>query len=1404
MAFSQVYSEGGAMKTGTICVLTMAMALISAGGMAVADTVWRIGNVGDSYREFAMAGRYQEYPSRFQNDAVFQIGRDKTGDTWPYIHPGPMDVWAGSKSHTFTIQFDLATEPKGVYRFSVHAASANNNPRVPLMQVKVNETAPYTLVFDRGPEDKVLIDPSAGRRQTQSFLLRASCLRKGHNVITLTSTEGSWILYDALTFETTEVKGIDPDTIQAFTTPLFKRFGSDLKQVVRVVMHNNGLDGEAILAIKELPDTKQQIQLAQGTTTVDLFVPPFEKPTPQQVVLLAKEKTLETAFEGRPARHWKIYVTPSTHTDIGYTDFQEKVFEKHRENTATVVKTCETNPDFKWNFETFEQATWTLWHGSATSATLERLIAERRIGLMSFSLNMLTGICSGDEMIKVLTPAQRYGRLHNAPVTMATINDIPTTVGTLPMLLKQAGVKYFAEGINNNDRGPVWMHADKQMIQSPFWWEGLDGSRVMAVFTRSYAQGHVLGLRDNIEAMKQKLPGWLEVVDRPDYPGDAVYANGVYWDNEVVSPHFFDVAAEWNKTWAFPQIILSRGEEFFQYVEQNFGSALPVYRGDMGSYWEDGAASSALETGMVRLAKARLNVASRREALAAAHDPNWAFPKEAFSKAWNDAIYYDEHTWGAAGSVEDPYGENTLKQWAYKAAYAQRAAQAADELDGNTRSSLKLLAPPNLDKDHYVTVWNDCSWDRDITVAVPDAGNNVMVQTSGHKTIPSFQQDTTTFFRATDVPAMGYRCYKLKPEKATKAQEGLLRPCSDAYTFESPNYRFRLDPKTGAFSSIEDLKTHREWVDGSEGYGLNQFLYVTGGKGTSLAKPYEKPVPPLQPVSHTEATVRLTMNTPICAVLHVSRSGGGASSIETDYAIHADGRLDILNTINKQETTEKEAGYFAFPFKLNTSEHTKSFFDIPYGIVEADKEQMPGACRAWYAVNSFMAVSDDVTSAYVATREAPLFTIGTMVDGTWPGKLAKNHGTVFAYVFNNYWYTNYKGVQGGPLTFSFSLKLNESTFDPVTATRFGWETLTSDTTQGMLCSNVKSGYSTSFKTNNFLNIGDGSILLTELTYDDQKRLVTRFYNPSSSEATTTLTFPQLTIEKAWKTDLCGDHGELAQIIKGVLHVYVAPRSIATYVIQTAPQPVRKMAPMTNAQLLHMSRQYIHHKLGPAYEMDGVVERRIINADQLPLLFSMLKDPNFKDSWYQIAKRITLMSNHANHQSIDAILDYVRRPEDWTNVEKDSPTSFSLGMGKFMGLEFIGMIGGNNAKRILRKVLTREGATELIEAWRPETVTAVAGSLEQALVCIQSRTAMGLVYCGDAKGIKEVERLYQEECRRCKSQGLFTNESLNGLISALGARDYIADFGLEKRIVESFSDQIGDIGLYFEKYHLKAQ
>ena len=57
---------------------------------------------------------------------------------------------------------------------------------------------------------------------------------------------------------------------------------------------------------------------------------------------------------------------------------------------------------------------------------------------------------------------------------------------------------------------------------------------------------------------------------------------------------------QWNERYEFPKIILCHNAEFFEYIEKHYGDKLPVFRGSAGTYWEDGAGSSARETTLCR------------------------------------------------------------------------------------------------------------------------------------------------------------------------------------------------------------------------------------------------------------------------------------------------------------------------------------------------------------------------------------------------------------------------------------------------------------------------------------------------------------------------------------------------------------------------------------------------------------------------------------------------------------------------------------------------------------------------------------------------------------------------------------------------------------------------------------
>lgn len=1113
------------------------------------EELWRIGSINADYAEFAAAGDYQAFTTIFSKGVNYTIGTDTPDRDWPFIQPGPADSWAGSKSASFKIVFNLKTVPTTGCRLLLALVSTHGSAP-PAVTVMVNSNTCGTIQLPPGGTDEALTNANAGRPFRQPFLFPSSWLAVGENTIEIVTASGSWMLYDAIKLEDGVPNTPDISRIQATSTPMFKNVNGSLRQAVLVRVENLGMAGPGKLALSGNEQEEQTVEVLQGSSSLILLATPFTKAERRKVTLQVGGKTVETEFDATPEKQWMLFVAASAHTDIGYTDLQEKCIALHVDNTVAGLDAAMTNPDFKWNLEVFAHYDWFKELKPDRLADLNQQIKEGRAGLTALYLNMLTGLCSGGEMMRVLAPAQERGRDLGVPVVMASLNDVPSSVGTLPMFLRHAGVRYFAEAINQ-DRGPVFMHCDPEMNQSPFWWEAPDGSRILAIFTRTYFQVWQIKLHESVAAVQDTLPGFLDSFMREDYPGDAIFINGAFLDNCAMTPRYADVAAEWNRTWDYPKFVLSTPDEYFRYIEEKFGNDLPVYRGDMGSFWEDGAASSASETAMVRWAKNMVSTAEKWEALAAMRGLDGIAPNDN-REIWKNILYYDEHTWGSAASISDPNNPQSTGQWTRKSAFAQKALEGSRQAERNRglMAFRKLSGASETDSGDIVTVSNPLSWSRDVPVTLPidwtRSGAAVRDKATG-EFVPAQRgaEDGGLFFIAENVPAMGYRIFELVLGEKNPEKKLLSASADDPYTWTTDRFAIHINPQTGGLDRVTDLKTGKEWVDAASGYHMNQFLHVAGGNGTAMIHPGHTPVTDLSISTNETATVTFAENGPARAVLRIERKGG-VSPVDTELVIHRDGTLDFINVIHKVETLEKEGGYFAFPFGLNTPDRASALMELPYGIIAADQEQMPGACREWYSVNTFAAVDNGEYSACVAAPDTPLFTVGDINRGLWPNRNRGNRHILFSYVYNNYWHTNYKASQGGDIRCAFSVKLSENPFDPADATRFGWAR-TLDMTPGSQKAVLGGQTASPEMLQSLLTLDDGPVLLGELlNLGGSGRMLARLYNPSPAPAQTSIKVQGIPIASLQKTDLFGENGTPLPMNE---KINVPARGIVTVVIQ---------------------------------------------------------------------------------------------------------------------------------------------------------------------------------------------------------------------------------------------------------------
>ncbi len=576
---------------------------------------------------------------------------------------------------------------------------------------------------------------------------------------------------------------------------------------------------------------------AFGSITEEIGVPDSATPLDVKLTAVVEGRSKTATIRIPPQRKWRVYVAPSSHTDIGYTDIQPKCAERHCQNIDTAIDLLARFPDFRWNTEVAWQAeNYVHSRTGQRLADFYRYAREGKIGIQALFCNELTGLCSPEEACRLTWFAHKLSRQQHIPYLSAMISDVPTQEASLPMILAGAGIRYFSSGINN-DRA---YNFTQMQNKCPCWWEGPDGSRVLMMYTWQYAQAAQWALTESFDQSRARvLENLRQYEARADYPYDAVFLHGAVSDNQPLNVHLAEVAKQWNDRYEYPKIILSHNAEFFQYIEKKYGEKLPVYRGSAGTYWEDGAGSSARETALDRASHERLANGEKllvlADRIAAAHRYN----AEEMYRAWRNCILYDEHTWGAFCSISEPDKDFTKAQWKIKAQYAVDAdKQSRAILDrgiGGLASLVRTDGPA-------LVVFNPSSWPRtDVVRVTLPAGVG-----SADADVPYELTSEGTLLLVKDVPACGYRVLKLLAPRAKIEPRAGLAPTvttklavagtpAQGNVIESRFYRVRFDPQTGGIVSIRDKELDRELVDPKAPFQLNQYVYVAGGNnGTRI------------------------------------------------------------------------------------------------------------------------------------------------------------------------------------------------------------------------------------------------------------------------------------------------------------------------------------------------------------------------------------------------------------------------------------------------------------------------------------------------------------------------------------------------------------------------------------------
>ena len=934
---------------------------------------------------------------------------------------------------------------------------------------------------------------------------------------------GLWgVVWCTTVFGVLDTALADNDNEAYSVRALVERNGK-LWQPVVVSIKHTGFDKDVVIRVGDVAST---MRLKDGENSIELLVPPAEQVEERSLSVEGAKIALPSKVELKPARKLKIYILPHSHTDIGYTALQEEVEEQHVEYLIKAIelsrKTAEYPPgaQFKWNVEV-------LW---PVDCYLRKMPEEKRaelidaikkgwIGLGGMYLGELTGLCRPEDLLRSFHYGTQLAKEHDLTIDSMMFNDIPGCTWGTVTAMSQAGIRYLSTGPNWAARiGNIMAECENK----PFWWVSPSGREKVLVWVPN--RGYAMVMKNfQLEQSKGSLSPrqvnrYLDRLDKAGFNYDITYIDwSGYIDNDGPDEDLPEFVRDWNAKYAYPKFVIATTTEAFRAFEAKYGEQLPVFRGDWTPYWEDGAGSTSRETALNRNTSDRL---TQVETLFALRKPA-AYPQQskAFDIAWRNLMFYSEHTWGPPESVYDPDTVMARKQWGTKSGYALRAHLQTNKLLAEAIGDLSADAAA-------VNVYNTTSWPRTELVVLSEkqsaAGDRVM--DAQGRPVPSQRLGSGELvFLASDVPMLGVKRYSVS---SGVSHQGAATVTAEDNVLDNGLVYVRVDKQTGAVVELKCKDIENNFVDTSAGEAVNDYRFLPGDNLDDLQR-------------NGPVKISVKEKGPLVASLLIESDAPGCHKLTREVRVTA-GRnyVELINTVDRKRGAKatkpedwdfafsggKESVNFAFPFKVDEGVMR---LDIPMAVMQPEIDQIPGSCKNWLVVNRWVDVSNQHCGITWVTLDAPLIEVGA-ITGNLIGPETAGDGflhdpdlsiwrqhieptqTLYSWVMNNHWFTNYRGYQEGVVTFRYVLRPHGG-YDPAEASRFAVAF-----SQPLLVGPAE-GEQPAVKTPFHLDSRTVLVIALKPSHDG-KALIVRLFNVSDEDSSETLSWTQPGPKQVWLSD----------------------------------------------------------------------------------------------------------------------------------------------------------------------------------------------------------------------------------------------------------------------------------------------
>jgi alpha-mannosidase len=764
-----------------------------------------------------------------------------------------------------------------------------------------------------------------------------------------------------------------------------------------------------------------------------------------------------------------ILVLHHTHTDIGYTHPQPVFWELSRRFIDEAIDLCERTAGWpepcraKWTCEV--TAATMHWLRHAGERQIERMRALVKAGQISFGALFCNGttLASAEELAQSLCNIRLLREAFGAPVSVAITHDVNGLPWPLVGLLRDAGVESVLMGINiHSGMYPFGVRP------RAFRWEGPDGREVLAWSGEHYNMfNQFLGRWRNHElgpaGLRKGLESYLQRLAAGDYPYDFLFLTATHpWlpDNAPPDPDLPALAKAWNDLGEGPVLRLVTPETLFARLREIPADVVEKHRGDWPDAWSFGAASSAMDTAVNRRNHSAWSAAQLLDTALPPDEGRAARLREGF---WNLAIA-DEHTWGAFCSTAHFAGLQDLEpvpvaeQWAHKAAYIHTARSL---LNLARRDALEAISgqPRQAHGGQGVLVFNASAIPRRAIVRVPKEWigaawrHSTSTVQSADVMKPLLRPATTVAVGPVEVPP-----FSLVTIPAAQIVPATVAPgiVADKGVLRTSRFELRFNPESGRIASLTDVKLKRSLLDAGSphelfGYvretvaeknpdatnpeDLREAIYVNDWDGIHVNQSCWNPSWKARHETPEACTRAEAVALPEgAALVREYRAAGVTLLRQTITLLEHEETIRFEAYFHKTDHVDPESIYFAFPLDVA---NRRVHYDSAGAAVEYGVEQLPGTTRDFIPAYSWIAAHNAEVCICLACPDAPNFQTGGFTFGRCLDRpRSEEKSLLLAWALNNYWGTNFRASQPGPIRLAYEMKVLPA-FDSAACARFG-------------------------------------------------------------------------------------------------------------------------------------------------------------------------------------------------------------------------------------------------------------------------------------------------------------------------------------------------------------------------------